>query len=241
MAPSPSPEAPPTRSRSKRRKGRKPTTVGTISDILRRKMAVRVIAGAVAAVGALAFYMVWADYEYNLNTYLSLSLKDDQHSVLYAIGYPAAVRETPTSAWVKTGLSAEDGIVPGAKTEVIAGRPIFDYGQWAYVMPLDGEAQFTFDKSSSAVVRIACFQLQAQSGSCPPLMKVQVGDPEEKPYQKMGLASSEHISGMSKIVRYDKLGVQYAMAQRKVYRVELTKRDGDVVSYWAQFLRWAIF
>jgi hypothetical protein len=119
----------------------------------------------------------------------------------------------------------------------VAGRDLFAYLEWSYALPQKAESQFTFLPGSGVVTRIACIQLQAAPGSCPPMLGVAVGDMDIVPYNKLGSPQRQQISGMSKHLYYDKIGVQYAMAQRRVYRIDLTERTGGAGAYWAFFFR----
>lgn len=220
--------------RSKRKK--RPSYKSKVQEILHQRLAVRVIAGAVVALGLLVTYVLWSSYDGGINSYLDIGLYDDQNSVLYAVGYPAAVRVDKQSPWVSTGLSSEAGVVPGSTIPVVEGKPLFAYREWAYGLPLEAQGQFSFGPDGQ-VTRVACFQLQAQAGACPPMLEVSVGDYESAPYDKLGDPDREQISGMSKLLYYDRIGVQYSLAQRRVYRIDLTKRTGGLGAYWSHFIR----
>ena len=69
------------------------------------------------------------------------------------------------------------------------------------------------------------------------MLGVTVGDLDDVPYTKAGLPEREQITGMSKLLFYDKIGVRYSMAQRRVYRIDLTARTGGAGVYWSYFFR----
>ena len=119
----------------------------------------------------------------------------------------------------------------------VAGRDLFAYSQWSYALPLKAESQFTFLPGSGRVTRIACLQLQAVPGSCPAKLGVAVGDGDQVPYRKAGRPQREQIIGSSKHLYYEKIGVEYTMAQRQVYRIDFTEPTGGVGTYWAYFFR----
>lgn len=204
--------------------------------MIRQKLAVRIAGGAVAAIGMVLFGVLWAAYDWSINSYLGATLADDQRSILYANGYPTAVRLDERSPWIRTNLSA-DGVVLGSTKPIVAGRDLFAYSQWSYALPQNAESQYSFLQGSGRVTRIACLQLQAAPGSCPPMLGITVGDLDEVAYFKIGLPQREQISGMSKHLYYDKIGVQITMSQRRVYRIDLTERTGGLGAYWAFFFR----
>jgi hypothetical protein len=203
---------------------------------MRRKLAVRIAVGTVAAIGLMVFGVLWLFYDWGINSYMGGTLADDQRSILYANGYPTAVRLDARSPWIRTNLSA-DGVVLGSTRPIVAGRDLFAYSQWSYTLPQNAESQFIFVPESGRVTRIACLQLQAAPGSCPPMLGVAVGDLDQSTYLKVGLPQRQQISGMSKHLYYDKIGVQITMSQRRVYRIDLTERTGGLGTYWAFFFR----
>ena len=69
------------------------------------------------------------------------------------------------------------------------------------------------------------------------MLGITVGDLDDTIYLKVGLPQREHISGMSKHLYYDKIGVQITMSQRRVYRIDFTERTGGLGAYWAFFFR----
>ena len=203
---------------------------------MRRKLAVRIAGGAVAAIGLMVFGVLWAAYDWGINSYLGATLADDQRSILYANGYPTAVRLDAESPWIRTNLSA-DGVVLGSTKPIVADRDLFAYSQWSYTLPQNAESQYSFLPGLGRVTGIACLQLQAAPGSCPPMLGITVGDLDDTIYLKVGLPQREHISGMSKHLYYDKIGVQITMSQRRVYRIDFTERTGGLGAYWAFFFR----
>jgi hypothetical protein len=232
------PEAPRKRSSRRRRSQSKSSSsfLARVQAFMRRKLAVRIAGGAVAAIGLMVFGVLWAAYDWGINSYLGATLADDQRSILYANGYPTAVRLDAESPWIRTNLSA-DGVVLGSTKPIVADRDLFAYSQWSYTLPQNAESQYSFLPGSGRVTGIACLQLQAAPGSCPPMLGITVGDLDDTIYLKVGLPQREHISGMSKHLYYDKIGVQITMSQRRVYRIDFTERTGGLGAYWAFFFR----
>jgi hypothetical protein len=232
-----SPEENPRKRSSRRRRSKsKSSFLGRARALIGQKVAVQIVVGGIAVVCLMLFYVLWANYDEDINSYMGASLADDHRSILYANGYPTAVRLDGRSPWIKTGLSA-DGVVLGSTPPVVAGRSLFAYSEWSYTLPQKAESQYIFLPESGRVTRIACLQLQAAPESCPPMLGVTVGDLDDIPYIKAGLPQRERIGGMSKHLYYDKIGVEFTMSQRRVYRIDLTERTGGAGTYWSYFFR----
>lgn len=231
-------EGPSKRSSRRRRSKPKPpsTLLGRTQALLRQKKAPRIMVSGIAVLGLLILFAHWWNWAGSIYTYMDAKLSDDQQAILYANGYPTAVRQDGQGPWIKTNLSS-DGFVPGSTVPTVAGRDLFAYSQWSYALPLGAESQFTFLPGSGRVTRIACLQLQAVRGSCPAKLGVAVGDWDLVPYRKAGRPQREQIIGSSKHLYYDKIGVEYTMAERQVYRIDFTEPTGGTGTYWAFFFR----
>jgi hypothetical protein len=234
-----SPAEGPRKRSSRRRRGQpKPpsTLLGRARALLRQKTVVRNTVSGIAVLGLMFVFVHWWNWADSIYSYMGAKLSDDQRAILYANGYPTAVRVDGQGPWIKTNLSSE-GFVPGSTVPTVAGRDLFAYSQWSYALPLKAESQFTFLPGSGRVTRIACLQLQAVPGSCPAKLGVAVGDGDQVPYRKAGRPQRQQIIGSSKHLYYEKIGVEYTMAQRQVYRIDFTEPTGGVGTYWAYFFR----
>jgi len=172
------------------------------------------IAGS-AAVVALAHY--WDElFPTQLGRqlqYAGLKLGMSPQEVMYIKGYPPIVLEEDVDPAWKDFLSV-------IKTnELKQGKKVTDFKHWSYEQY---KSNFTvvFNNERTAVVNIRCYS-EDKTGRCPPIGNVNDGTSEKDALRKLGGPAEQRIDGVSKSLRFPRLGVQLTLTQEQVYMLEI--------------------
>lgn len=168
----------------------------------------------------------WKQFQRDREGYLGIKLGASMDEATYVFGTPTYVLGPPEK---DTGLpDPENGgewqqvlTVDGSdpKNKIPDGKTVKDYLDWQ--TKLDGySANISFDPKTKKVIRITC-ELSGpnDSASCPWLYGVSQYDDEDRLVDKLGPAKWHQYSGPSKGLKWDGIGLEIQLMQKKPYMI----------------------
>jgi hypothetical protein len=182
---------------------------------INKKAAGAAIVGiTLACLGLSAFRFVGS-----LNQYCGVYANDNRKEVLYRLGFPPTVVGPPEKVdfGMASPVYATDTTDP--KLKMPDGKKVNDFPQWTYSPSDDVSIDVAFTPTD-AIESITC--MTGHAGGCPNLAGVAFGDTEEDVVRKLGKHhASFMLTGVSKRMRFDDLGVEIFLTKNRVYRMSL--------------------
>ncbi|MBR1302171.1 hypothetical protein [Bradyrhizobium sp. AUGA SZCCT0042] len=141
--------------------------------------------------------------------YDGLRLGMSKDEVKYIKGIPTTVITND-----KDGPWKDFGVVQ--TSELPKGKTVNDYSLWSY----DGHKRYynVGFGNSSTVVSIGCYS-EDKSYRCPAIGDVRDGTSEAEMLRKLGPPTKSAISGVTKSVEYNNIGVEFKLQQETIYYV----------------------
>jgi hypothetical protein len=165
------------------------------------------------------------EFEAEISEMEGISLGDSRDEVLYRLGVPPRVLADPSSIEMdgKTINVRTLYWTSGAPAPVNAmpmGKRISDFSGWSYSRSR-GEAAFEveFDRSGR-VIALECTAKGGTPYACGPVAGIRNTDTEET-VRRMGRPTREELDGVTKLMAYDDIGVQFLLTKGRVYRITL--------------------
>jgi hypothetical protein len=146
--------------------------------------------------------------------YAGVRLGMNMKEVKYIKGFPNNVAQNETEgAWkgfARRVISADS---------LEAGKSVDDYEYWSY----DGynyRIDLQFDKSKR-VLTIFCYSSDSVY-RCPAIAGIEDGYSEQQLLSRFGPPDTSSIDGVTKIVRYTKVGVIFYLTKEKIYMLGIS-------------------
>jgi hypothetical protein len=162
--------------------------------------------GCVAWIGVL----LWQSLPLPPQTqYADLELGLPPSEVIYRKGTPKIVYE-----------SSKDPAPVGWKEivevkNIPKGKRVQDYSDWAYD-DSNRRIDVDFDPALTKIVSIQCYSKDSL-GRCPTIGGINDGDSESAVISKFGTPDVATISGLTKRMTYEKIGVYFLLEKQRVY------------------------
>src|SRR5262245_14343002 len=147
--------------------------------------------------------------------YAGLKLGMSPQEVMYIKGYPPIVLEKdadPNSEW-------KDFLLVKETKDLAKGKKVTDYKHWSYKQ-FKSTLGVEFDDNRTAVVAITCMSGE-RLRSCQPIGSVQDGTSEQDALRKLGGPAEQRIDGVTKDLRFPRLGVQLTLEKQEVYMLRI--------------------
>jgi hypothetical protein len=141
-------------------------------------------------------------------SYALLAIDSHRSDVRYLLGRPVTA-------------ASGGALVPAAQAPNAEAADM-----WGYATGSGGNLQVGFDPGGDAVARIACEDEALVATSCPPVLGLQIGASEDEIWYKLGTPTSQRYRGEVKLLRYDELGLTFALKRYMLYSITLNRRGG---------------
>lgn len=172
-----------------------------------------------ACMGGTFFYETVSNNAQTQTTYLDLKLGMTMAEVEYVKGPPASVTQNPED--IKNDPFKD--FKPAIYTKDLQGdQNIEHFREWSYELDQQGtRMDVSFDEKTKTLNSISCYS--QGSGNCAVVLGIQDGTREDEVLKKLGNPSSENMSGTTKMIAYDRLGVWFYLSRMKVYMLGVEK------------------
>lgn len=199
------------------------------------------IFGGVSAglvLGYAAFQADFTAFVRSTGTYNQISLSETRDDVMYRLGYPRFVYAqvgvdipygeavTDIGDWYRLyDTSGNDPV-----NKLPDGSSVGDFSVWAY----EAAGASTVDVSFTAADQVSTVSCMARTklysdSSCPPAYGLRVGDSEADIATRLGAAGTSSLSGVSKSIAYDQLGVTFTLEREAIYRIVRKKPTASLI------------
>lgn len=210
---------------------------------VRSKIGMVVGAIVVIAIGWLIFSGL--RFASSLDRYAGVYRTDDRNEVLYRLGHPTGVLGPPEA--LQGACCFRMNYTPGStdpKDAMPSGKSESDFLGWTYEPAQDTTVTVNFD-SKNHVESIAC--MTGNKVGCSNLAGVYFDDTEEQVIRKLGRRHARYnLEGVVKTIRYDDLGIEFALTKNRVYMMTLLAKHAPlyevVLDYaWNTPRQWRMF
>lgn len=158
--------------------------------------------------------------------YIGASYSDPQLDTLYYQGSP-------------NRLGRPDPVDSRTGQPVGPGSSVYAYNRWIYEIMGGAEITFEFDPATKRLLWVQCVDRE-QSGSCPSYLGIPMGYGELDVTRKLGRESRDQILGLTKVVEFDDLGMDFEFRANELYAVKIRKPEPDPGRTFQRALRWTI-
>lgn len=134
-------------------------------------------------------------------------LGSTQDDVRYGYGRPNQVFDAIDRRWAT----------------VSAATPVDQHARWAYALPSGGRLEVRFDGGRAS--RVSCTHPEGGGYACAPTLGIRLGDLEDDVAMRIGDPTRYEITGTTKTMWYDDLGLELKLLRFRVVAVALDARQ----------------
>lgn len=142
--------------------------------------------------------------------YAGLKLGMSPQEVMYIKGEPPTVQEED---------EARKFLWDTKTKELKQGKTVSDFKYWSYDQ-YKSRLDIQFNNERTAVVDIRCYS-EDKFERCPSIGSVKDGTSEQDAHRKLGGSAEQRIEGVTKVLRFPRLGVKLSLTQEQVYMLEI--------------------